>query len=87
MTDEHLQRIRVLEAQVEGNREVVAALHELEANLIAQIDDSAEETMGLVENVLTGMEALRESLHRLERKLDALATSCNRNDEPSDRAA
>jgi hypothetical protein len=41
MIDEHLRHIRVLEAQIEGNREVVAALREIEGNLIARIDDSA----------------------------------------------
>jgi hypothetical protein len=30
--DEHLRHIRVLESQVEGNREVVAALREIEEN-------------------------------------------------------
>jgi hypothetical protein len=79
MTDEHLQRIRVLEAQVEGNREVVAALHELDANLIAQIDDSAEETMGLVETALSRIDELRENIHRMERKVDALEISLNRD--------
>jgi hypothetical protein len=81
MTDalEHLRHIRVLESQVEGNREVTAALRELEANLAARIDDVADETSGLVEAVLTGIEALRESLHRLERKIDALALERNRD--------
>ena len=86
--DEHLrQHIRVLEAQVEGNKEIVAALHEFEENLVVRVNDIADETSGLVENVLTGIEALRESLHRLERKVDALANSRDRNDKPSDRAA
>jgi hypothetical protein len=80
VSDEHLRHIRVLEAQVEGNREIVAALRELEANLTARIDDVADETIGLVETTLSQIEALRESLHRLECKLDALAISCNRND-------
>jgi hypothetical protein len=44
---------RVLESQVEGNKEVVAALRELEENLIVRIDDSTEETITLVETAFT----------------------------------
>jgi hypothetical protein len=79
MTDalEHLRHIRVLEAQVEGNREVVAALRELEENLIVRIDDSTEETMTLVETAFTRIEELRGILHRLEDKINALALSLN----------
>jgi hypothetical protein len=78
MNDEHLLRhIRVLEAQVEGNREVVVALREIEENLIARIDDSTEETMTLVETAFTRIEELRGILHRLESKIDALALSLN----------
>ena len=52
--NEHLLRhIRVLESQVEGNKEVVAALREIEENLIVRIDDSASETSALVEMALT----------------------------------
>jgi hypothetical protein len=51
--DEHLRHIRVPESQVEGNREVVAALREIEENLIVRIDDSASETSALVEMALT----------------------------------
>ena len=42
MTDaaELLQHIRVLESQAENNKEVVAALRELEENLIVRIDDA-----------------------------------------------
>jgi len=87
MNDEQLRHIRVLESQVEDNKEVAAALRELEAKLAARIDDVADETTGLVETALSQIEALRESLHRLERKLDTLAISCNRNNEPSNRAA
>jgi hypothetical protein len=71
--DEHLRHIRVLQAQVEGNREVVAALRELEENLIVRIDDSAEETVAMVEIALTRIDELRGILHRLEGKVDALA--------------
>jgi hypothetical protein len=83
--DEQLLRrhIRVLEAQVEGNREVVAAaLRETEENLIVRIDDSTEETTALVEMAFTRIDELREILHRLEGKIDALATtlSLNRDD-------
>jgi hypothetical protein len=79
MTDnEHLLRhIRVLESQVEGNREVTAALRELEENLIVRIDDSASETTALVEIAFTRIEELRGILHRLEGKIDALALSLN----------
>jgi hypothetical protein len=49
MNDEHLRHIRVLESQIEGNREVAAALRELEENLVVRIDDSAGETAALVE--------------------------------------
>jgi hypothetical protein len=76
--DEHLLRhIRVLEAQVEGNREVAAALRELEENLVVRIDDSTEETVAMVETALTQIEELRGILHRLENKIDALALSLN----------
>jgi uncharacterized coiled-coil DUF342 family protein len=77
MTDtlEHLRRVRVLESQVEGNREVVAALRELEENLTARIDDSAEETTALVETALVRIDELHKILHRLENKIDALANS------------
>jgi hypothetical protein len=71
---EHLRHVRVLESQVEGNKEVVAALRELEENLVARIDDSAEETTALAEIALTRIEELREILLRLEHKIDALAT-------------
>ena len=78
--DEHLLRhIRVLEAQVEGNREVAAALRELEENLVVRIDDSTEETVAMVETALTQIEELRGILHRLENKIDALALSLNGN--------
>ena len=73
MTDEHLRHIRVLESQVEGNREVAAALRELEENLVVRIDDSTEETMAMVETALTQIDELRGILHRLEDKIDALA--------------
>jgi hypothetical protein len=59
VTDEQLRHIRVLESQVEGNKEVVAALRELEENLVARIDDSADETTGLVETALSQIEELR----------------------------
>jgi hypothetical protein len=75
---EHLRHIRVLEAQVESNREVVAALREVEENLIVRIDDSAEETTALAEIALTRIDELRGILHRLEGKLDTLALSLNR---------
>jgi hypothetical protein len=81
--DEHLRRhVQVLEAQVEGNREVVAALRELEDRLTARIDDSTEETTALVETALSRIEELHGILHRLEDKIDALATlsSLNRGD-------
>jgi hypothetical protein len=77
MADERLQRIRVLEAQVEGNREVVAALREIEENLMVRIDDSTEETTALVETAFARIEELRGILHRLENKIDALALSLN----------
>jgi hypothetical protein len=79
MIDERLQRIRVLEAQVEGNREVTAALREIEANLIVRIDDSTEETTALVETALTRIDELRGILHRLEGKINALALSLDNN--------
>jgi hypothetical protein len=74
--DEHQLRrhIRVLESQIEGNREVVAALREIEENLIVRIDDSVEETTALVETAFARIDELRGILHRLERKIDALAT-------------
>jgi hypothetical protein len=77
--DERLRHIRVLEShyQVEGNREIVAALREIEENLIVRIDDSTEETMTLVEIAFTRIDELREILHRLENKIDALALSLN----------
>jgi hypothetical protein len=84
--DEHQRHIRVLETRVEGNREVAAALRELEENLIVRIDDSTEETMTLVEMALTRIEELRGILHRLEGKIDALAVSLNGGLD-SDRAA
>jgi hypothetical protein len=74
-TLEHLRRIRVLESQVEGNKAVVAALRELEENLIVRIDDSAGETTALAEMALTRIDELREILHRLEGKIDTLANS------------
>jgi hypothetical protein len=81
MADEHLLRhIRVLESQVEGNREIVAALRELEENLIVRIDDSAEETTALAEMALTRIDELREILHRLEDKIDALANGKHGDD-------
>jgi hypothetical protein len=82
--DEHLRRIRVLEAQVEGNREIAAALRELEENLVARIDDSTEETMGMVEMAFTRIDELREILHRLENKIDTLAsTTLSLNRDPN----
>jgi hypothetical protein len=61
--DEHLHRhIRVLESQVEGNREVIAALREIEENLVVRIDDSTEETTALVEMAFTRIDELREIL-------------------------
>jgi hypothetical protein len=80
VTDEHLRHIRVLESQIEGNREVTAALRELEENLVVRIDDSAGETAALVETALTRIEELRGILHRLEGKIDALALSLNSGD-------
>ena len=78
MNNEHLLRhIRVLESQVEGNKEVTSALRDLEENLAARIDDSAEETVTLVEIALTQIDELRGILHRLENKIDALAISLN----------
>jgi hypothetical protein len=76
--EEHLLRhIRVLESQVEGNKEVVAsALREIEESLIVRIDDGTDETTALV--ALTRIDELREILHRLEGKIDALALSFNR---------
>jgi hypothetical protein len=84
-TLEHLRHIRVLESQVEGNREITAALRELEENLVVRIDDSASETTALVEMALSRIEELREILHRLEGKIDALALSLN-GAHPSDGA-
>jgi hypothetical protein len=73
--NEHLLRhIRVLESQVEGNKEVVAALRDLRDDLAARIDDSIDETTALAEMALTQIDELREILHRLEGKIDALAT-------------
>jgi hypothetical protein len=84
MTDEQLRRhIRVLESQVEGNKEVVAALRELEENLVVRIDDSASETSAMVEIALTRIDELRGILHRLEDKIDALA-SLSLNGDHSD---
>ena len=40
-TMELIRHVKVLESQVEGNREIVAALREIEENLMARIDDSA----------------------------------------------
>jgi hypothetical protein len=57
-----LRHIRVLESQVEGNREVAAALRELEENLIVRIDEASEELearLGLLEQ-------------RVEERFDAL---------------
>jgi hypothetical protein len=68
-----------LESQVEGNKEVVAALRE--ENLIIRIDDSTGEITALAEIALTRIDELREILHRLEGKIDALTASLN-----SDRA-
>jgi hypothetical protein len=68
--DELLWHIRVLESQVEGNRDVVAALREIEENLMVRIDDSTEETTALVETALSRIDELRESIHRLEGKID-----------------
>ena len=80
--EEHLRHIRVLESQIENNKEVVAALRELEENLIVRIDDSTEETVALAEIALTRIEELRGILHRLESKIDALVLSLS-----SDQAA
>jgi hypothetical protein len=77
MTDALERHIRVLESQVEGNKEVVAALRELEENLVVRIDDSTEETTALVEMALARIEELRGILHRLENKIDTLALSLN----------
>jgi hypothetical protein len=76
-TLEYLRHIQVLESQVEANKEVVAALRELEENLVVRIDESACETTALVETALTRIEELRGILHRLEGKIDALANSLN----------
>jgi hypothetical protein len=62
---EQLRHIRVLESQVEGNKEVVAALREIEENLVVRIDDSTEETVALVETALIRIEELREILLRV----------------------
>jgi hypothetical protein len=67
------------EYQVEGNKEVAAALRELEENLVVRIDDCTEETVALVEIALALIEELREIFHRLEGKIDALANSLNRD--------
>jgi hypothetical protein len=75
MNDERLRHIRVLESQLEGNKEVVAALREIEENLVVRIDDSTGETTELAEIALTRIDELREILHRLEGKIDALALS------------
>jgi hypothetical protein len=77
--DEHLRHIQVLESQVEGNKEVVAALRELEENLVVRIDDSAEETTALAEMALARIEELREIVYRLEGKIDLLTASLNSN--------
>ena len=74
---EHLRHIRVLESQVEGNREVIAALREIEENLVVRIDNSTGETAALAEMALARIEELRGILHRLEDKIDALALSLN----------
>jgi hypothetical protein len=75
---EHLWHIRILESQVEGNKEVAATLREIEENLIVRIDDSTEETTALAEMALIRIDELRGNLHRLEDKIDALALSLNR---------
>ena len=77
--EEHLRHIRVLESQIENNKEVAAALRDLEENLVVRIDESACETTALVETALTRIEELRGILHRLESKIDALALSLNRD--------
>jgi len=82
-TLEHLRHIRVLESQVEGNKEIVAALRDLRDDLAARIDDIADETTGLVENVLTGIEALREAIQRLESKIDALRPGASPQADPA----
>ena len=82
-TLEHLRHIRVLESQVEGNKEIVAALRDLRDDLAARIDDIADETTGLVENVLTGIEALREAIQRLESKIDALHSGASPQADPA----
>jgi predicted RNase H-like nuclease (RuvC/YqgF family) len=76
-TLEQLRHIRVLESQVEGNKEIIAALRDLRDDLAARIDDSTEETTALAEMALTRIDELREILHRLESKIDALANSLN----------
>ena len=70
--EEHLRHIRVLESQIENNKEVAATLRDLEENLVVRIDESACETTALVETALTRIEELRGILHRLESKIDAL---------------
>jgi hypothetical protein len=77
--EEHLRHIRVLESQIENNKEVAATLRDLEENLVVRIDESACETTALVETALTRIEELRGILHRLESKIDALALSLNRD--------
>ena len=62
---------------IEANKEVAAALREIEENLVVRIDDSASETAALVEISLTRIEELRGILHRLEDKIDSLALSLN----------
>jgi hypothetical protein len=78
MIDERLRRIQVLESQVEGNKEVVAALRELEENDVVRIDESTGGTTALVEIALTRIEELREIIHGMEGRIDALAISLNR---------
>ena len=80
--EEHLRHIRVLESQIENNKEVAATLRDLEENLVVRIDESACETTALVETALTRIEELRGILHRLESKIDALVLSLS-----SDQAA
>jgi hypothetical protein len=45
--------------EVEGNKEVVAALREFEENLVVRIDDSTEETITLVETAFTRIDEPR----------------------------
>jgi hypothetical protein len=65
MIDERLRHIQVLESQIESNKEVVAALRELEENLVVRIDESTGEATALAEMALARIEELREILHRL----------------------